>query len=311
MLLYLDDSFADHDTGQHPEGADRIRRINQALRDSQWTEKATLPDWQSATESSLESIHGPEYLSTLRKACEKGGGRVEADTVVSRASFGVAQRAAGAAIDAVDRVLRGEDQRAFAAIRPPGHHALANAPMGFCLFNNVAIAAKHAIQTHQLDRVLIIDFDVHHGNGTQAMFYSDPSVLFLSMHRYPFYPGTGESSESGTGRGLGTKKNIPIEYGTARKTIIECFERGCVEITESFRPQLVLVSAGFDAHRADPVGDLGLEQEDYQRLTEIVVQVANLSSHGRIVSLLEGGYHLDWLPRCVVTHIEELAKTTN
>ncbi len=306
MLLYLDDTFANHDTGNHPECADRIRRINTTLRDEKWTEKATQVAWKPASAPALERIHGHEYLQSLQKACEDGGGRIEADTVVSRASFEVASHAAGAAIDAVDRVLQGEDKRAFCAIRPPGHHALAKAPMGFCLLNNVAIAAKHAITQHQLDRVLIIDFDVHHGNGTQDVFYSDPSVQFLSMHRFPFYPGTGDANETGTGPGLGTKMNLPIQYGTPRKKIIERFERGCHEITKAYQPQLVLLSAGFDAHRADPVGDLGLEQEDYQQLTDIVVQAANVSSQGRIVSLLEGGYNLDWLPRCVVTHLESL-----
>ncbi len=306
MLLYLDDQFANHDTGRHPECADRIRQINKTLRDEKWTEKATQVAWKPASQEALERIHGHEYLRSLRKACEDGGGRIEADTVVSRESFDVANYAAGAAIDAVDRVLLGEDKRAFCAIRPPGHHALAKAPMGFCLLNNVAIAAKHAIVQHKLDRVLIIDFDVHHGNATQDAFYSDPSVLFLSMHRFPFYPGTGDSNETGTGPGLGTKTNLPIQYGTPRKTIIERFERGCDEITRAYQPELVLLSAGFDAHRADPVGDLGLEQEDYQLLTEIVIQSSNVSSQGRVVSLLEGGYNLEWLPRCVVTHLESL-----
>ncbi len=306
MLLYLDDTFSNHDTGAHPECPDRIRRINKALREGGWMEKAKQVEWKPASIAVLERIHGSDYLKSLQKACEAGGGRIESDTIVSRASFDVACYAAGAAIDAVDRVLTGEDTRAFCAIRPPGHHALAKAPMGFCLLNNVAIAAKHAIAQHQLDRVLIIDFDVHHGNGTQDVFYSDPSVLFLSMHRSPFYPGTGDANETGTGPGLGTKKNLPIQYGTARKAIIERFERGCEEITKTFQPQLVLLSAGFDAHRADPVGDLGLEQEDYQTLTDIVVQVSKVSSQGRVVSLLEGGYNLEWLPKCVTSHLDSL-----
>jgi acetoin utilization deacetylase AcuC-like enzyme len=306
MLLYLDDTFADHDTGAHPECSERIRCINTALRQGNWLEKAKRAEWKPAASSILERIHGREYLKSLQEACDAGGRRIESDTVVSRASFDVACYAAGAAIDAVDRVLKGEDTRAFCAIRPPGHHALAKEPMGFCLMNNVAIAAKHAIAEHQLDRVLIIDFDVHHGNGTQDVFYSDPSVLFLSIHRSPFYPGTGDANETGTGPGLGTKKNLPIQYGTARKAIIERFERGCDEITRAYRPQLVLLSAGFDAHRADPIGDLGLEQEDYRSLTDIVVQASKVSSQSRVISLLEGGYNLEWLPRCVETHLESL-----
>ncbi|MDZ4850716.1 MAG: histone deacetylase [Pirellulaceae bacterium] len=308
MLLYLDDRFADHDTGQHPECPDRIRRINQTLRDEGWLERSKQRRWEPCSNAILERIHSSELIRSLEKACSQGGGRIEADTVVSQDSFEVAKYAAGAAVDAVDRVLKGEDHRAFCAVRPPGHHARPKAPMGFCLLNNVAIAAKHAVVAHQLDRVLIIDFDVHHGNGTQESFYSDPSVLFLSMHRFPFYPGTGDVSEIGTGPGLGTTKNIPVEYGTTRKKIIERFERGCDEIASAYRPQLVLLSAGFDAHRNDPVGDLGLEQEDYETLTNIVVQVAKTTCDGRIISLLEGGYNLDWLPRCVLTHLESLNK---
>ncbi len=306
MLLYFDDRFIDHNTGQHPECAERIRRVNQAIRDEGWIERTRQVAWTSASNAALERIHGREYLESLQRSCEKGGSRIEADTVVSRDSMAVAKYAAGAAIDAVDRVLSGEEARAFCAIRPPGHHALVQAPMGFCLLNNIAIAAKHAIAAHHLDRVLIIDFDVHHGNGTQDVFYSDPSVLFLSMHRFPFYPGTGDVNETGTGAGLGTKKTLPIEFGTPRKTILDRFEKGCEALTNAFRPQLVLLSAGFDAHRSDPVGDLGLEQEDYARLTDIVVEAAKSSSEGRVVSLLEGGYHLDWLPRCVLTHLESL-----
>lgn len=309
MLLYLDDRFVDHDTGSHPECADRIRRINRSLRGNGWLERAKpVPSWAAGDDSIVQRIHQPSYLRKVEQACVYGGGRIEADTVVSRDSYAVARHAAGAVVDAVDRVLNGEDNRAFCAIRPPGHHALAAAPMGFCLINNVAVAAKHAITKHQLDRVLIIDFDVHHGNGTQDVFYEDPSVLFLSMHRFPFYPGTGEAAETGTGAGLGTKKNVPVQYGTPRKTIIEAFQRGCEDLIAKFHPQLVLLSAGFDAHRSDPVGDLGLEEEDYLALTKIVVDAAEESSQGRIVSMLEGGYNLEWLPKCVEAHLTALMK---
>ncbi len=307
MLLYLDDRFVDHDTGNHPECADRIRQVNKALREHGWLQRTkAMHGWAACDDSVVQRIHQPSYLRKIEQACANGGGRIEADTVIGRESFAVAKHAAGAVVDAVDRVLQGEDTRAFCAVRPPGHHALAAAPMGFCLINNVAVAAKHAVARHRLDRVLIIDFDVHHGNGTQDVFYDDPNVLFLSMHRYPFYPGTGEAAETGTGVGLGTKKNIPIQYGTPRKRIIDSFERGCEDLVGKFKPQLILLSAGFDAHRSDPVGDLGLEAEDYIELTKIVVHAAEVSSQGRVVSMLEGGYNLEWLPKCVEAHLNAL-----
>jgi acetoin utilization deacetylase AcuC-like enzyme len=306
MLLYFDDRFADHDTGDHPERADRIRLVNRMLRESGWEHRGTRVTWQPASLDALERVHRPGYLRQLQEVCERGGGWLEADTVVSRGSWEVARLAAGAVIDAVDRVLGGEAQRAFCAIRPPGHHALQQSAMGFCLLNHVAIAARHAIEVHRLDRVLVIDFDVHHGNGTQDIFYDDPSVLFLSMHRYPFYPGSGNVDETGTGPGLGTKLNLPIQYETPRRKILDRFRLACEKIVGKFKPQLVLLSAGFDAHRSDPVGDLGLEEEDFEVLTEIVVEAARASSQGRVISLLEGGYHLQWLPRCVETHLEAL-----
>ncbi len=197
-------------------------------------------------------MHADAYLQQIEATCAEGGGQMESDTYASKESWGIASYAAGAAIDAVDRVLKGESKRAFCAIRPPGHHALVAAPMGFCLLNNIAIAPRYAVQVHQLDRVVIIDFDVHHGNGTQDIFYEDGRVAFLSMHRFPFYPGTGTEQETGSGRGLGFIKNIPLAYGTSRQVITDAFTRGVTELLEKCKPQLILVSAGFDAHREDP-----------------------------------------------------------
>jgi acetoin utilization deacetylase AcuC-like enzyme len=249
---------------------------------------------------------GKRIAAEVANAAAQGGGRIEADTVISRHSYDVARRAAGAVCDAVERVLRGEDRQALCVVRPPGHHALAAAPMGFCLFNSVAIAALVATREFELDRVLVIDWDVHHGNGTQDTFWDDGQVGFLSIHRWPFYPGTGSADETGSGAGLGATLNLPMRFGTSR----DDFKKRFADAVESFaaksRPQLVLVSAGFDAHRLDPVGSLGLETEDFSDLTRIVLAVADTHAGGRIVSVLEGGYNIDVLGDSVAEHLQTL-----
>jgi acetoin utilization deacetylase AcuC-like enzyme len=231
---------------------------------------------------------------------------MDSDTVVSPASFEVARLAAGAACDAVDRVLKGEDKTAFCLVRPPGHHALAERAMGFCLFNNVAVAAGVAQQEHEVDRVLIVDWDVHHGNATQDSFYADDRVGFFSIHRWPFYPGTGAADDTGTGDGLGATRNLPITFGTSRREYLDQFRRELEDFASRIRPQLVLVSAGFDSHREDPIGSLGLEVEDFDELTKIVRNIATVHAEGRVVSLLEGGYNPPVLAECVETHLREL-----
>jgi acetoin utilization deacetylase AcuC-like enzyme len=305
LLLYLNDIFALHETGQHPECVQRITRLNHLLRHSGWTERASCPAWQPAGGDQILRVHERDYLEQLRQWCLDGGGQVEVDTVVSEGSWPAALHAAGAAIDAVRRVVDGQDQTAFCAIRPPGHHALVGSPMGFCLLNNVAIAALEAIN-QGLERVLIIDWDVHHGNGTQDVFYDDGRVGFFSMHRSPFYPGTGKADETGTGDGLGTTLNIPVPMGISRAQYFDLFRKGLETLAEKIRPHLILISAGFDAHPLDPVGGLCLEESDFAQLTQIVRQVASTSSAGRIVSLLEGGYHLEKMPDSVVAHLQEL-----
>ncbi len=238
--------------------------------------------------------------------CEGGGGRIESDTVCSERSFDAARLAAGATCDAVGQVLEGHDKQALCLVRPPGHHALPAEPMGFCLLNNVAIAARWAVRKYDVNRVLVVDWDVHHGNGTQAIFWEDPQVGFLSIHRWPFYPGTGRADETGTGDALGTKVNLPTEFGTARKVYLDRFHSGLESLAKKMKPELVLISAGFDAHADDPVGSLGLETEDFAALTQSVLDVADAYAGGRVISVLEGGYNTGILAGCVALHLEGL-----
>ncbi len=253
----------------------------------------------------MSAVHDDQYVQQLKAWCLADAGRIESDTVVSAGSWEAATMAAGAAIDATSRILKGEAKTAFCAIRPPGHHAIPKAAMGFCLLNNIAIAARHAIDAGA-SRVLIVDWDVHHGNGTQDAFYDDGQVGFYSIHRSPFYPGTGATEETGTGKGLGWTCNQPVQADIQTKPFLDAFKHKLEKIAEKVRPEIVFISAGFDAHRNDPVGSLCLENEDFVTLTQIVRDVADTFSNGRVVSLLEGGYHLDYLPHSVLCHLEAL-----
>jgi acetoin utilization deacetylase AcuC-like enzyme len=216
-LLYLDDRFTLHKTRTHPESAKRLIAIHAELAKQAITPSAIRPDWVAASREQLLRVHSEQYIDSVEAFANQGGGWIEQDTIVSPESYRVATLASGAATDAVRRVLAGESKSAFCAIRPPGHHALSKQAMGFCLLNHVAIAARTACHEYGIDRVLIVDWDVHHGNGTQAIFWEDPRVGFFSIHRWPFYPGTGAASETGSGQGLGTTLNVPIEYGTPVK----------------------------------------------------------------------------------------------
>jgi acetoin utilization deacetylase AcuC-like enzyme len=308
-LLYTDPRFLDHDTGRHPERALRLQKITSHLESTGLAAQCAKPSWQPASLQRITRVHQLAYVESIAALAARGGGRPESDTVVSPASFDVALLAAGAAADAVDRVLSGEDRTALCLVRPPGHHALPDSAMGFCLFNNVAVAARVATDEHGLDRVLIVDWDVHHGNGTQDTFYADGRVGFFSAHRWPFYPGTGAEDDTGTGDGLGATRNLPIIFGTAREKYRDLFRLQLEQFAARIRPQLVLLSAGFDAHREDPIGSLGLEIEDFADLTRIVRDVANVHAAGRIVSLLEGGYNPTRLAECVEAHLRGLLAT--
>ncbi len=306
-ILYSDSRFLDHDTRRgHPERAERLRQITAHFDASGLAERCLRPPWELASRERIERVHQGSYIDSIAALAASGGGRPEPDTVVGPASFDVARLAAGAAADAVKRVIAGEDRTALCLIRPPGHHALPDRAMGFCLFNNVAVAARIAVDEHAIDRVLIVDWDVHHGNGTQEIFYADERVGYFSIHRWPFYPGTGATDETGTAAGLGATRNLPIEFGTPRDVYRERFRHELEAFAARIKPQLVLVSAGFDSHREDPIGSLGLESEDFAELTKVVLDVANVHAGGRIVSLLEGGYKPERLAECVAEHLREL-----
>ncbi|HZZ72796.1 MAG TPA: histone deacetylase [Pirellulales bacterium] len=310
-LLYTDPRFLDHQTGSHPERPERLRKIVERLAESGLGAKCVPAASEPISLARLARVHAPDYVAAVERFVAAGGGQIEADTVVSPGSLTAALLAAGAVSDAVRRVVRGEDQTALCLVRPPGHHALPAATMGFCLFNNVAVGAKMALAEEQLDRVLIVDWDVHHGNGTQAMFYEDPQVGFFSSHRWPFYPGTGDAAETGRGPGLATTCNLPIAYGTPRAEFLGQFVRELSDFAARIQPQLVLISAGFDAHRLDPIGSLELETEDFATLTQAVQQIAAVYAGGRIVSVLEGGYHVAALADSVQVHLQELLKQSS
>jgi acetoin utilization deacetylase AcuC-like enzyme len=307
-LLYTDPLFLEHDTGRHPECADRLRAITARLSQPGLDARCTPGAYQPLTEEAVAEVHSSRQVRQVKQLAEHGGGHIDPDTVVSPESFRVGLAAAGACASAVDTVLNGKDSSALCLVRPPGHHATPARSMGFCLFNNIALAARHAHKAHGLDHILIVDWDVHHGNGTQDIFYADPVVTFLSIHRYGrgFYPGTGAADETGTGRGLGHTINVPLRYGTSRQDYHAAFTRALERAADLAKPELVLVSAGFDAHAHDPIGSLGLEVEDFVTLTGQVLDVARAHARGRLVSCLEGGYDLGALAESVQAHLEGL-----
>lgn len=305
-LLYYDPLFLEHDTGRHPENAGRLRPLIKHLDASGLSARCERVAWEPVSIERLCRVHTSQHVDAVKAFAQRGGGQIEVDTVVSPKSYDVALMAAGAVCDAVTRVVRGHQQRALCLVRPPGHHALADNPMGFCLFNNVATGARLAIDEFELQRVLIVDWDVHHGNGTQAIFWKDSQVGFFSAHRYPFYPGTGASDETGAGEGLGTTYNLPIKFGISREDYVAGVGAQLERFADKIKPQLIIISAGFDSHRSDPIGSLGLESEDFVPLTQLVLDIANTHANGRVVSVLEGGYNPSALTECVAMHLEKL-----
>jgi acetoin utilization deacetylase AcuC-like enzyme len=298
------DRFLEHETPVgHPERPDRLRKLVEHLRHSGWWDRVHHLPPRRAPEEAIAAIHSPDHVDFIRRVCASGGGALDSgDTYAAAHSYEIALLAAGSSIAAVDGVLGHEVDAAFCAVRPPGHHAERDRPMGFCLFNNAAIAAVHAQRTHNIERVAILDWDVHHGNGTQHIFESDPTVLYISLHQYPFYPGTGASTERGVGDGLGYTLNFPFPEGTGEEEYLTAFTNSIVPALVAFQPGLLIISAGFDAHKDDPLGGMVLDQSSFAAMTRLVKDVAP------IVSVLEGGYHLDGLALSVGAHLAELAR---
>jgi acetoin utilization deacetylase AcuC-like enzyme len=303
--------YQKHETGLgHPETPKRYEVIIEALKGDQdlWSNLSEITP-QPASRGLIQAAHTKELFKAVQTAFEKGYTHLDADTVVSMKSFDAAMFGAGGACRAVDAVMKGEAKNAFVAVRPPGHHATSETPMGFCLFNNVAVAARYAQNNYkEIERVAIIDWDVHHGNGTQGIFYDDPSVYFFSMHQYPWYPGTGARGETGFGRGLGYTKNIPVKAETNPGEQKRMFNAAIGEINKDFKPDLMIISAGFDAHLTDPLGQLRLQDADFVQLTRTVKQWADEVCEGRLVSVLEGGYNLQTLGETVRNHVAELSR---
>jgi acetoin utilization deacetylase AcuC-like enzyme len=295
-----------HDTGWgHPEHVGRLRAITRALReDPELFHTVDHLEGRHATLEELELVHGADYLAEVKSQIEKGGGRLDADTVVSSGSWDAATAGAGCVLSAVDLSVSGVHPRSFSAVRPPGHHAVRDRAMGFCLFGNVALAAHYARKKHGLERVLIVDWDVHHGNGTQALVENEPDIHFVSMHQWPWYPGTGASEDRGPHRSIW---NIPMAPGLARKQYVESLERGIDAATEGFIPDIVLISAGFDSMAGDPLGGFTLEVDDFVSLTRSLTARADSWCGGRVVSALEGGYAPDRLAQASVRHLAALA----
>jgi len=301
--------FREHDTGPgHPETPSRYQVVMDALRgDAKLWSSLLEVQAREAPRGDIQAAHSPQLYKQVERVVSEGLGYLDADTVVSMRSLDAAKHAAGAPCQAIDLIMKGEVQNAFVPVRPPGHHATGERAMGFCLFNNVAVAARYAQQHYpQIERVAIIDWDVHHGNGTQGIFYDDPSVYFFSSHQYPWYPGTGTRGEKGTGRGLGYTLNLPLRAATPAADHKRAFEAALDEMSASFAPDLIIISAGFDSHLGDPLGQLLLDDNDFVDMTRAVKQWAASSCERRLVSCLEGGYNLETLGETVRAHVAEL-----
>ena len=304
--VVYDDVYLQHEAKEHPESPERLRACVEHLKKCGLWEKVLLVPPRKAPVEEIMRVHSWAYIRRVKEMSDTGGGFLDPDTYVTEKTFETASWAAGGVLSACDAVLTRKVSNALALVRPPGHHASASDGSGFCIFNNVAIAAKYLQAVYSIWRIAIIDWDVHHGNGTQSIFYADPTVFFLSAHRFPFFPGTGEAREVGTGPGTGFNKNVPLPAATTASDYVSRFSAALRDYVAPFSPEFILISAGFDAYSGDPIGGLNLWPEDFARLTEQVLDLARKTAGGRVVSVLEGGYDLMGLPACVEQHLTVL-----
>lgn len=307
--LLLDNGlYRQHVTGEgHPERPERLDAVASALDNAGLTKKMSRIEPRAAKDDELASVHSREYIALVRREVGRGNRNLSTgDTVISPKSLDVALNAAGGVLNAVDAVLNGHAKNAFCAVRPPGHHATPTRGMGFCLFNNVAVAARYAQKKLGSARILIVDWDVHHGNGTQDAFYADGSVLFFSTHQYPWYPGTGAADERGEGKGRDLIMNCPFDAGAGRSEVYGAFRQRLVPTVDEFKPDFVLISAGFDSRTGDPLGRFQLSDDDFADLTRLMLDIADKHCEGRLVSVLEGGYSLAGLGAATASHVRTL-----
>jgi acetoin utilization deacetylase AcuC-like enzyme len=306
--LVTDPTCAQHDPGAgHPEQPQRYAAVAQALDSAGMRAQMQRVEPITPTLEELQTVHTPEYLALVEREIRAGHEHLSTgDTSIGAQSWRAALQAAGCGMAAVDAVISGRATNAFCLVRPPGHHASQARGMGFCVLNNIALAARRAQRKHGLERVLIVDWDVHHGNGTQDIFYEDGSVFFFSTHQSPWYPGTGAASETGNGKGHGTTLNCPLPAWSGRREIVGAFRDRLGPAVEKFRPELVLISAGFDSRIDDPLGHFTLEDEDFAELTKLMREMADAHCGGRVVSMLEGGYSLSGLASAATAHVRAL-----
>ena len=308
--LLLDPIYKQHDPGPgHPEQPARYDAVARAIETAKLLPLIYRLDSRVASEDEIALVHEREYIAKVKREIADGAHELSTgDTNVGPRSFDVAVRAVGGLLNAVDALVGGKAANVFCAVRPPGHHARPNQGMGFCIFNNLAIAARYAQRQHGLSKVMIADWDVHHGNGTQDTFYKDGSVFFMSTHQSPWYPGTGAAHETGEGQGRGCTMNFPFPAGSGRGEIVGVFRENLRRAADEFKPELVMISAGFDSREGDPLGRFTLSDTDFADLTKIVLEIAGTHANGRLLSVLEGGYNLDGLESAVSAHIKALAE---
>jgi acetoin utilization deacetylase AcuC-like enzyme len=309
--IVKDQKYLRHGTDiGHPETPQRLVSIYEMLDNPDMVWKFIGIDARKATQEELERVHSPAYIDAVAATAGRSMSMLDPDTVATPETYDIARLAAGGLMNAIDAVVSRKADNAFALVRPPGHHAQEERAAGFCVFNNVAIGARHAMALHKMERILIVDWDLHHGNGTQDIFYGDRKVLYFSTHQFPYYPGTGAMGEMGRGEGLGYTINVPLRPGADDAFYVRIFQDILSPVALAFKPEIILVSAGFDTYFADPLGEMKVTPEGFACLTRILLNLANECSGGRLVLVLEGGYHIQGLAKCVRSVLRELLEET-